>query len=207
MGELRRLKTKIKPAYKSSDEGVSELEDGDIGQGLMLVRNYIDNLDMDFYAGRAISSKQHSEPVTVKLPSDLIKDIAIIIESRRTQYRDRSELIRSAIYILQNYLANKLKGGFKERATLRDMIDYDRVEKRERDHLEEICQEFRKGFKEVAQNGDYELDKFIKKRVDMAIKQPKGFNRNKMLKTFWDVIKENEVNPEQYINKKEIEGV
>lgn len=205
MGELRKLKTKIKPTFKFSEDGISELEDGEVGKGLVLVRNYIDNLDMDFYAGRASSSKQHSEPVTVKLPSDLIKDIAIIIESRKTQYRDRSELIRSAIYILTNYIANRLKGGFKERTTLRDIIDIERVERNDRERLKIICDEFEKSFKEVKEYDDFELDRFIRKRVNAADNQPKGFNRKEMLKKFWRVIEENGINPIHYINKEDIE--
>jgi Arc/MetJ-type ribon-helix-helix transcriptional regulator len=205
MGELRKLKTKIKPVFKNGEEGTSELENGEVGKGLPLVRNYIDNLDMDFYAGRASPSKQHSEPVTVKFPSDLIKDIAIIIESRKTQYRDRSELIRSATYILINYLANRLKRGFQERATLRDIIDIERVESNDRERLKTICNEFEKSFKEVKEYDDFEIDKFIRKRVNAANNQPKGFNRKEMLKKFYKVIEENGIDPIHYINKEDIE--
>ncbi len=203
MGELRKLKTKIKPTFKSSEEPVSEVEDGEVGKGLILVRNYISNLDMDFYAGRSASGKQHSEPITVKLPSDLIKDIAIIIESRKTQYRDRSELIRSSIYILVNYLANQLKGEFKKRATLRDIIDIEKVEKNDRDRLKIICDDFEKSFKEVREYDDFELDRFIRKRVESASNQPKGFYRKKMLEKFRRVIKENGIDPSVYIDEKD----
>jgi len=204
MGELRKLKSRIKPITKVDEDVGDEKSDGEVGGGLELVRNYIDNLDMDFYAGRASSGKQHSEPVTVKLPSDLIKDIAIIIESRKSRFRDRSELIRSAIYILVNYVANRLKGGFKERSTLRDIIDIERVEKNDRERLKIVCEDFEKSFKEVKEYDDFELDKFIRKRVNAANNQPKGFNRKEMLKKFYRVIEENEIDPSTYINKEDI---
>jgi len=204
MGELRKLKPKLKPTFKLDEGGEDEKSNGEVGRGLELVRNYIDNLDMDFYAGRASSGKQHSEPITVKLPSDLIKDIAIIIESRKTQFRDRSELVRSAIYILVNYIANRLKGGFKERSTLRDMIDIERVEKNDRERLKMVCEDFERSLKEVKEYDDFELDKFIRKRVNAANNQPKGFNRKEMLKKFYRVIEENGIDPSTYINKEDI---
>jgi hypothetical protein len=207
MGELRKIKGKIKPTFKSDEGGTDESADGVIHTGAILVRNYIDNLDMEFYAGRASSSgKETTEVVSIRLPSDLIKDIAIIIESGKTRFRDRSELIRTGAYIIINYIANKLKGGIKEPITLKDIEDYNRFERQKMERLKKICEDLRTLFVDIEKRGDVELDKWIKKNIDMARKEHSNFYRKRMLNAFWNVIKENGIDPEQYINPGELEG-
>jgi hypothetical protein len=87
---------------------------------------------------------------------------------------------------------------------IKDMVDLDRVEKKDREYLDTICDDFEKSFNEIKKEGDYELDKFIKTRMEMADKQPKGFKRIKILKSFCKVIEENGIDPEQYIGREEI---
>jgi hypothetical protein len=207
MGQLKKLKSKIKPAFKTDESGIDESVDGIIHTGAILVRDYIDNLDMEFYAGRASSSgKETTEVVSIRLPSDLIKDIAIIVESGRSRFRDRSELIRTATYILVNYVANRLKKGIKGKFTLRDIEDFNRFEQQSKQKLAKICDDFRNLFREIEKHGDSELDKWIKGNVERAMEYPKDFYRKKMLNAFWNVMKENGIDPEQYINPGELEG-
>lgn len=207
VSELRKVKGKIKPTFKSDEGGTDESTDGIIHTGSILVRNYIDNLDMEFYAGRAsTSAREHTEVVSIRLPGDLLKDISIIIESGKTRFRDRSELIRTGTYIIINYIANKLKGGIKEPITLKDIEDFNRFERQKMERLKKICEDFRTLFPEIMKRGDTELDRWIKKNVHMAKQEKSGFYHKRMLNAFWNTMKENAIDPEQYIDPEEVEG-
>ena len=205
--KLKKLKSKIKPTFKTDESGINEMVDGIVHTGAILVRNYIDNLDMEFYASRASSSgKETTEVVSIRLPSDLIKDISIIVESGKSRFRDRSELIRTATYILVNYVSNRLKKGIKDQPTFKEIEDWNRYEQQSRQKLLKICDDFRNLFRDVEKHGESELDKWIKGNVERAMNYPRDFYRKRMLNAFWNVMKENGIDPEQYINSEELEG-
>lgn len=207
MGTLKKLKSKIKPTFKSDESGIDESVDGAVHTGSILVRNYINDLDMDFYAGRAsMGGKESTEVISLRVPSDLLKDIAIVIESGQSRFRDRSELIRTSTYILLNYIANKLKKGIKDISSFKEMEDYNRYKKQEIERLLKNCDNFRNLFKDVEKHGDLELDEWIKRNVKIAKGENRSFYRKRMLNAFWNVIKENGIDPEQYIDSKELEG-
>ena len=208
MGQLRQLKKKIKPATKFdvNEEGehvlADELAGGEIGKGI-LSRKYIATLDMDFYAGRSSIGKQETQAKTTKFPTDLLKDVGSIVESKRTRFKDSSEVIRTAVYIFINYLADHVEKGIKESCVLRDIEDMNRVETNERNKLRRVCEGFEKLFEEKKKDGDYELGKFIAERVEKAKLHTREFYRYKMLKAFYRTIEENEIDPDTYINKEE----
>lgn len=205
--QLKKLKSKIKPTFKSDESGVDETTDGIVHTGAILVRNYIDNLDMEFYAGRAsFSRNENTEVVSIRLPADLIKDIAIIVESGKSKFRDRSELIRTATYILVNYVANRLKKGIKGSFTFKDIEDFNRYQQQSNQKLIKVCDDFQNLFREIEKHGDSELDKWIKGNVEMAKQYPRDFYRKRMLNSFWNVMKNNGIDPEQYIDPDELEG-
>lgn len=205
---LRKLKgkEKVKPTFKIDESGADESDNGVIHTGSILVRNYIDSLDMEFYAGRAsLSGKERTEVVSLRLPGDLIKDIAIIIESGKSRFRDRSELVRTGTYILMNYISNKFKGGVKEQIALKEIEDYNRYEKQKIDRLKKVCEDFDIIFPEMEKRGDEELNRWIKKNIWMAGQEKNQYYRKRILNSYWNTMKKNNIDPEQYINPEELE--
>ena len=201
MSKLRKLNKKIIPLFKT--EGVEqekledELFDGEQGHGI-LVRKYIDNLHMDFYAGRSAEKGRETITVSFRIAEDVAKDISIMIASGLTRFRDRSEFFRTMSYIGLNYYAPIVKGKLRERVTLRDLEDIARWRTDERERMKNIIEIFNQQFPLVAEDGDEVLHRFISEQVEIIKKERRPHIRNKLIRAFSARMEAGGVNPSEY---------
>lgn len=203
--KLRKLSRKIVPLFKDPDESddrQSELTDGEKGHG-KLVRKYIDNLDMDFYAGRASEKGHQTSIVTLRIPEDVAKDISIMLATGKTRFRDKSEFIRTMIYIGMNYYAKTVGGKFREHNAARDAIDLSKERERERQSIKGAIEGFNNQFDLISSlEGDEELHKFIKQFVELVFKGGKQDTRERLTKAVSDKLLLNGIDPSDYFDVK-----
>lgn len=207
MPKLRKINKKVTPIFKydpEKQEGLSdtqadETKDGEKGKGI-LVRKYIKDLDMDFYAGRASDRGRENVPIAIRVPEDLSKDISIMLATQKTRFRDRSEFVRTAIYILMNYYAQIVEGTFKERVGLRKMEDLIDWERSEGVRVKKIIDSFDTQFQSVAENGDDALHKYIIKLVDMVKNEKRKYIKGKLIKAFSERMERGGIDPSEYFD-------
>ncbi len=204
MPKLRSINKKITPItkYDPDDPGaiqeqIDETKDGDKGHG-MFVRKYIKDLDMDFYAGRAVERGKEAIPISMRVPADIVKDVGILIASQKTRFRDRSEFIRTAVYILMNYYAQITEGQFKERVGLRKTEDLIEYEQSESQRVKRIIESFNSQFSDIAKDGDNILHKYLTKVTDSVKNEKRPHIRNKLVKAMTARMEQGGVDPEEY---------
>jgi len=207
MGKFRKLSKKVTPLFKydpEKEEGLSqtqadETKDGDKGKGI-LVRKYIKNLDMDFYAGRAVDKGKDSVPISTRMPADLMKDVGIMLATQKTRFRDRSEFVRTAVYILMNYYAQIVDGPFRERVGLRKTEDLIEYEHSESTKVKRIIDSFEANFQNIAKDGDEVLHKYLIKIVDSIRNEKRHHIKDKLVKAFSDCMERGGVDPSEYFD-------
>ncbi len=202
MPKLKKLNKKVVPLFKHDPENPDqelhdEIKDGEKGKG-MLVRKYIKDLDMDFYAGRAVEKGRESVPITFRMPEDVAKDISIMLATQKTRFRDRSEFIRTAVYILMNYYAQIIEGQFKERVGLRyteDLIEWERFEGQK---IRKIVESFDSQFGVISEDGDEVLHKYLAKIADSVKNEKRRNVREKLIKALSQRMERGGVDPSEY---------
>jgi hypothetical protein len=209
MPKLRRLTKKITPSFKydpenpdAPQEKTNELKDGEKGKGV-LVRKYIKNLDMEFYVARADEKGGDTAPVACRMSVDLVKDISIMLATGKTRFRDRSEFIRTATYILLNYYAQIVEGAFGERVGLRKMEDLIAYEQSEEIKVKKIIDSFETQFSNVAKDGDEVLHKYLNKLVDLIKNEKRPHIKNKLIKVFSKSMERDGIDPSEYFDNYE----
>jgi hypothetical protein len=200
---LRKLNKKIKPIFKVDPESeggevASEIKDGEIGKG-PLVRKYIKNLDMDFYASRAAETGGDSMPQAFRASVDLVKDISIMLATGKTRFRDKSEFIRTAIYILMNYYADIVGGKFSEIVGLRKMEDLIEYERSESIRVNKVIETFKTQFEIISKEyGDEVLHKYIDKIIENVKGEKRPHIKKKLMKAFSEHMEYNRIDPKEY---------
>lgn len=194
---------RVIPLFKYDPENLDktiildETENGERGKSI-LVRKYINDLDMNFYAGRSSEKGRESIPITLRVPEDVAKDIGIMIATQKTRFRDRSEFIRTAIYILLNYYAPIVEGQFKECVGLRkteDLIEWERLEGL---RIRKIIESFDNQFEAVAENGNEVLHKYLTKIANSIEDEKRPHIRDKLVKAFTKRMRRGNIDPSEY---------
>ena len=181
-----------------------EVKSGQVGTG-PLVRKYISNLDMNFYASRAAPKGTEAAHVSLRISEDLAKDISIMIGTQKTRFRERSEFIRTAIHILLNYYAPIVNGEFEERIGLRDTQDHILYLRNERLRRENIIEAFRSDFPNFAKDGDEILHRWLVPITNSVKKEKQGLEKDKLIDSLSNIMKDNHVDPLEYFeNYKDI---
>ncbi len=211
--ELKRLRPRkrVRPIFKfdpeEENEKENELQEGTISKKpVILVRDYISNLDMEYIAWKAKSGKKYegeSEVVSLRLPIDLLKDINIMVQSGRTRFRERSEFIRTAIYILTNYYGNRFRSDHlmmegQPLSELEDMIKYRKYEK---DRTKKIITEFKNIFPTIKADGETEIHRYLTGMFKLINKHMSVKNKNKIASAFCKIIKAHGINPEDFVEE------
>ena len=198
MPKDKRKSEKIIPLFKSDDdEKQTELKDGQQGHGL-LVRKYINDLRMDFYVGRSSEKGKEAMPISIRLPEDVAKDISIMVASQKTRFRDRSEFIRTMMYIGLNYYAPIVEGKLKEQVTLRDLEDLADWQSREEARIKNIIEKFRDQLPNVIEDGHISTRKYITEMVSLINQEDRKYIKSKLVKGFSEAMRKNHIEPEDY---------
>jgi len=200
--DLRMISSKIPPAYSEEDldHRPAEDQDGEVGKG-PLVRKYIANLDMEFIAFRSKEKRdQNTSPVTVRIPEDLLSDIAYLVQSGKLPFRDKSQFIRSAVFILMNYYGRKFPY-MARKMKLQDGIELCNFEAYMKRMVAKYLAEFEKTIPELEEKSDSEKDRFLAEHLKVieAIWDPKIKQRVK--EKFCQILVENKIDPIPYFGE------
>src|SRR4030067_3161673 len=100
--KLKLINAKIK-SWGQDDEW----QEGTPGKGPLTGR-YFPNLDMEFVSHHSRERRdQETIIVSVRIPTYLADDIAHIVQSNNLPFVDRSQFVRTAIFLLMNYYGVK----------------------------------------------------------------------------------------------------
>jgi len=204
--DLKVIQSKIKPAFKEEDldHRPGEEAEGEIGKG-PLVRKYIEDLDMEFIAYRSREKRnQETGVTTLRISEDVLSDLSFIIQSGKLPFRDKSQFIRSAIFILMNYYGRKFPHMVRK-MKLQDGVELCDFENYQKKMITIYITAFEKIVPELEGKSENEIDRFLRAHLKVLDGIWDEKIKARLVEKFSQILVNNEINPMPYFGEKEEE--